>query len=250
MSVDRRLSPVHWISETYTIQRDYTHRDTNLMPALYDITVKLFYQLSNFFFWPVAISLIVLFVWSLIELGRLAYNVFQRRGDEATNLEALGSALEADFRRNRFSDGKLNGVKLSIGLLGFWQRLEKRRGTLETAKNFEMLLDQALREEESQTTARLDFSRALVRLGPMLGLAGTIIPLGPALQSLLTGDMGGMVNHLVVGFGAVVCGLVMSGIAYAITLVRERWARADVEAMENLCELMMQARSDNAGIPA
>jgi len=100
------------------------------MPALYDITVKLFYQLSNFFFWPVAISLIVLFVWSLIELGRLAYNVFQRRGDEATNLEALGSALDADFRRNRYSDGKLNGVKLSIGLLGFWQRLEKRRGTL------------------------------------------------------------------------------------------------------------------------
>jgi hypothetical protein len=33
-------------------------------------------------------------------------------------------------------------------------------------------------------------------------------------------------------------------------LVRERWARADVEAMENLCELMMQARSSDAGIPA
>ena len=75
----------------------------------------------------------------------------------------------------------------------------------------------------------------------MLGLAGTIIPLGPALQSLLGGDMAGMVNHLVVGFGAVVCGLVMSGVSYFITLVRERWTRVELKEMENLCELVLRA---------
>jgi len=48
--------------------------------------------------------------------------------------------------------------------------------------------------------------------------------------------MAGMVNHLVVGFGAVVCGLVMSGVAYFITLVRERWTRVELKEMENLCE--------------
>ena len=76
----------------------------------------------------------------------------------------------------------------------------------------------------------------------MLGLAGTIIPLGPALQSLLGGDMAGMVSHLVVGFGAVVCGLAMSGIAYVVTLVREHWARLDPKEMENLCELLHTSR--------
>jgi biopolymer transport protein ExbB/TolQ len=80
----------------------------------------------------------------------------------------------------------------------------------------------------------------------MLGLAGTIIPLGPALQSLLGGDMASMVNHLVVGFGAVVCGLVLSGAAYGITLVRERWARVDLKEMENLCELVMRVRRPQA----
>lgn len=54
--------------------------------------------------------------------------------------------------------------------------------------------------------------------------------------------MAGMVGHLVIAFGAVVCGLVLSGIAYAITLVRERWARVDLKEMENLCELIMRAR--------
>jgi biopolymer transport protein ExbB/TolQ len=53
--------------------------------------------------------------------------------------------------------------------------------------------------------------------------------------------MAGMVNHLVVGFGAVVCGLMISGIAYAITLVRERWARVELKEMENLCELVLRA---------
>lgn len=75
----------------------------------------------------------------------------------------------------------------------------------------------------------------------MLGLAGTIIPLGPALQALLGGDIATMIDHLVVGFGAVVCGLVLSGVAYYITLVRERWARIDVKDMEDLCELVMRA---------
>ncbi|MGC4083060.1 MAG: MotA/TolQ/ExbB proton channel family protein [Vicinamibacterales bacterium] len=75
-------------------------------------------------------------------------------------------------------------------------------------------LDEALRREEIEMTTRLDRSRAFIRIGPMLGLAGTIIPLGPALQALLGGDIATMIDHLVVGFGAVVCGLVLSGVAY------------------------------------
>lgn len=50
-------------------------------------------------------------------------------------------------------------------------------------------LEETLQQEEIEVTSRLDRSRALVRIGPMLGLAGTIIPLGPALQALLGGDM-------------------------------------------------------------
>jgi biopolymer transport protein ExbB/TolQ len=48
-----------------------------------------------------------------------------------------------------------------------------------------------------------------------------------------------------VGFGAVVCGLVMSGVAYFITLVRERWTRVELKEMENLCELTLRALRSN-----
>lgn len=48
-------------------------------------------------------------------------------------------------------------------------------------------------------------------------------------------------DNLVVGFGAVVCGLVLSGVASYFTLVRERCARIDIKDMEDLCELLMRA---------
>lgn len=108
-------------------------------------------------------------------------------------------------------------------------------------QHVDLWLEEVLQQEEIAVAGRLDRTRLFVRIGPRLGLAGTIIPLGPALQSLLDGDMAGMVNHLVVGFGAVVCGLVMSGVSYFITLVRERWTRVELKEMENLCELVMRA---------
>lgn len=108
-------------------------------------------------------------------------------------------------------------------------------------QHVDLWLEEVLQQEEIAVAGCLDRTRLFVRIGPRLGLAGTIIPLGPALQSLLDGDMAGMVNHLVVGFGAVVCGLVMSGVSYFITLVRERWTRVELKEMENLCELVMRA---------
>jgi biopolymer transport protein ExbB/TolQ len=215
------------------------------MASLYDLTVQLFYQLSNLFFWPVSVALIVLLIWSLIELGRLFANIWQKRSDRRTDLNALGNVLDKGFARVTGSGTQIGGVPVSLALQRFWGQLESRRADLEHTAHFELILEQILRTEEARVTSRLDFSRAMVRLGPMLGLAGTIIPLGPALQALLTGDMGGMVGHLVVGFGAVVCGLMMSGIAYSITLVRERWSRVDLEEMEHLCELLVSARNNN-----
>ena len=61
------------------------------------------------------------------------------------------------------------------------------------------------------------------------------------VERLFDGEVVAMVNHLVIGFGAVVCGLMLSGIAYLVTLVRERWTRVELKDMENLCELLLRA---------
>jgi biopolymer transport protein ExbB/TolQ len=205
----------------------------------YNFAVSAFYQLSNFFFWPVTIALVALFIVALADTGRLFYQAWRRRSEIRTDLVALARRLST-IDSARWTGATLHDVALSPSLRAFWAKVEDRLAALPPDAPVDLWLEEVLQQEEMAVASVLDRSRALVRLGPMLGLAGTIIPLGPALQSLLGGDMASMVNHLVVGFGAVVCGLVLSGAAYGITLVRERWARVDLKEMENLCELVMR----------
>lgn len=211
---------------------------------LYQSATQLFYQLSLLFFWPVCIALLGLFSWSLIDLGAMLFQSWQRSREPRTDLAGLGDRLDEYFELGRPLAG------LSPRLARFWSRIEPHLGRTLSSKSFDLWLEEILQEEELAVANRLDRTRAMVRLGPMLGLAGTIIPLGPALQSLLTGQMSEMVSHLVIGFGAVVSGLVLSGIAYVITLVRERWARVDVKEMENLAELLLRAKAGSLTPPS
>lgn len=211
------------------------------MSGLYGGATQLFYQIANAFFWPVAIALLVLFALCLADLGRLVVEWWRRRSEPATDLSAIAVTLAVDLRTAGRGRDVLADVRMSRSLARFWGRVSSRLRAVQSTQNLDVWLEETLQQEEIDVAARLDRSRALVRLGPMLGLAGTIIPLGPALQALLAGDVAGMVNHLVIGFGAVVCGLMMSGIAYVITLVRERWSRIELKEMENLCELIVRA---------
>lgn len=211
------------------------------MTNLYGGATQVFYQISNAFFWPVAVALLVLFALALVDIGALLVQWRRKRREAPTDLSAVAVALAMDLRTAGGRRDVLANVAMSPSLARFWGRVQARLRAVESSENLDVWLEETLQQEEIDVASRLDRSRALVRLGPMLGLAGTIIPLGPALQSLLTGDVAGMVSHLVIGFGAVVCGLMMSGLAYVITLVRERWSRVELKEMENLCELILRA---------
>jgi len=65
--------------------------------------------------------------------------------------------------------------------------------------------DRALREKrlgdyEIAADKELGQSKLLVKIGPMLGLMGTLIPMGPALVGLATGDIGSMAHNTPGGF--------------------------------------------------
>ena len=52
------------------------------------------------------------------------------------------------------------------------------------------------------------------QLGPILGLLGTLIPLGPGLAALGSGDIVTLVEALTVAFDTTVTGLVIGVLAY------------------------------------
>jgi biopolymer transport protein ExbB/TolQ len=209
------------------------------MTNVYRITITLFYHLANAFFWPVAATLLALMAFVWVDLGRALFTFYQKRRETRSDLSAIARALA----QSKIGEGTgvLDDVPLSPSLKRFWTKVEARLKNAGSSANLDLWLEEVLQQEEIAVANRLDRTRMFVRIGPMMGLCGTIIPLGPALQSLLGGDMASMVGHLVVGFGAVVCGLVMSGVSYFITLCRERWTRVELKEMENLCELVLRA---------
>ncbi len=71
-----------------------------------------------------------------------------------------------------------------------------------------------------------------IRLGPILGLAGTLIPLGPALVALSGGDIATLSSKLVVAFTTTVLGLLIGGACFAMHSVRRHWYMQDLNDIQ------------------
>ena len=101
--------------------------------------------------------------------------------------------------------------------------------------------DRALREKllgdyEIAADKELGQSKLLVKIGPMLGLMGTLIPMGPALVGLATGDIGSMASNMQVAFATTVVGIVIGAIGFITLQVKQRWVADDMNILEYVVE--------------
>lgn len=88
----------------------------------------------------------------------------------------------------------------------------------------------------------LAISKTLTKMGPMLGLMGTLIPMGPALVGLSTGDIASMAYNMQVAFATTVVGLFASAIGFITQQVKQRWYLQDMTQLEFLAELLNENR--------
>ena len=89
----------------------------------------------------------------------------------------------------------------------------------------------------------LAISKTLTKLGPILGLMGTLIPMGPALVGLSTGDIASMAYNMQVAFATTVIGLVAGAIGFLTQQVKQRWYLQDMTNLEFLSELLNEKRA-------
>jgi biopolymer transport protein ExbB/TolQ len=103
-------------------------------------------------------------------------------------------------------------------------------------------LQKLLADFEIAADKDLAISKTLTKMGPMLGLMGTLIPMGPALVGLSTGDISSMAYNMQVAFATTVVGLFTSAIGYITQQVKQRWYLQDMTNLEFLVELLNQKR--------
>lgn len=87
-------------------------------------------------------------------------------------------------------------------------------------------------ELEAIAVRRLEVLRIATRVGPMLGLVATMIPMGPALMALADGNLQDVSRNLTVAFSAVILALIASAITYCVVSVRRRWLATELAELE------------------
>jgi biopolymer transport protein ExbB/TolQ len=198
---------------------------------------QLIYDIARILLWPVLIAAVLCLVWVLIELGVLLYELwlrFRYRDLDALEVRALRA-------RKAFHDGKprtayryLQENNYSLVVVRFLYDLIRNYQTERLAAKPLKLLQ----EYEFYTIKRLERTRILVRIGPMLGLMGTLIPLAPALVGLASGNVQELSDNLVTAFSVTVIGLLIGGLAFLVSIVRDRLYSQDISDMEYLLELL------------
>jgi len=115
--------------------------------------------------------------------------------------------------------------------------------------NLDIALERLLQASELGLIKSLDCIRFVIRVGPALGLMGTLIPMGISLSAMAQGDMPKMAGSMVTAFTTVVVGLACSVLAYGMSLVKEKWVRADMREMEFMTEGMLRSAGQHREIP-
>lgn len=88
-------------------------------------------------------------------------------------------------------------------------------------KNFPDDMDRSAFELSARK--RLERTDILTRVSPMLGLMGTLIPLGPGLAGLGQGDLSILTNAVTVAFDTTVMGLLAGIVGFVLGRLRRRW---------------------------
>ncbi len=163
-------------------------------------------------------------VWLVFEVGRFSVELFQRarfrRGYDVRKVAAAVRQVPEKVAAGLSAMGP-SGV-VSAARVGMGDGSDRSRSAIL----------KALSDAELESARRLERTRMLVRIGPILGLMGTLIPISPALVGLAQGDVETLSSNLVIAFSTTVVGLLVGGVAYVITTVRERHHRQDISDLE------------------
>lgn len=148
----------------------------------------------------------------------------ERRGFDLKAWLAAGRVLDAGEPRVRALPAPLRTLLLEV-------RRQRARGALASGG-----LEHLVLEREERVRHSVNASRMLVKVGPSLGLIGTLIPMGASLASLASGNLETMAGQMVVAFTSTIIGLATGTLAYVVAATRQAWVTETVREQRYLAE--------------
>ena len=185
-----------------------------------DSLVEILYLIAGGLLLPVLLVLLALLCATLVALGGLAREAVERKKAAPAWRRFLRRLRSGDVAPEAFYDSPWSG---------YIERF--RRETASFAENA-LGVKKCLDDLEIDAARRLARLSVATRVGPMLGLVGTLIPLGPALTGLAEGNMETLSGNLIIAFATTVFGILIGGLAYAMGLVRRVWYEQDLSDLE------------------
>jgi biopolymer transport protein ExbB/TolQ len=148
----------------------------------------------------------------------------ERRGFDIKRWLKMGRALDTDPARLAVLPSPLRALVRDVDEA-------RRAGSLQHGG-----LEHLVLEREERVRHGLVPSRMLVKVGPSLGLLGTLIPMGTSLASLATGNLEAMAGQMVVAFTTTIIGLATGTLAYVVAAARQTWVAELVREQRFLAE--------------
>ncbi|MCD4812450.1 MotA/TolQ/ExbB proton channel family protein [bacterium] len=188
------------------------------------VLTNVLYWISTALLIPVIVTLIAIFVMTLILLGGF-YGSYTKRLHLKKKKQTLLKQL--------MNHEKTEDMSADIQQYRFFYFVEQCR-----IKKWQSIIsDKLLADYELENHKQLEKARTMMRLGPMLGLMGTLIPMGPALVGLASGDIESMAVNMQVAFSTTVVGVFVGAIGFVIQLIRHRWNTEDLNDLQFVMEV-------------
>lgn len=190
---------------------------------------QVLFWVANSLLIPDIIMLLLLFIRSLLLIGGI-YNQYMAK------------------RRN---DSRFNTLIRELtpeGIDGLRQALPARDNSLYMRYLRDLLTsppspdysDYLIAGFENEAEKDVVLSKLLTKIGPVLGLVGTLIAMSPALVGLSTGDIGGMAYNMQVVFATTVVGLVISGVGLVSLQFKQRWYAQEVNNLDYVSRKLIE----------
>ena len=172
-------------------------------------------------------------VASLFLLGEIIAEYFKNRKSKSVDIYDLISKISAAT-----SIDNLKQIITASNVPESQKRILTRISDTHSMKKSsrEAAARRLVEMEEERIDKNLNKTDIITRIGPTLGLMGTLIPMGPGLAALGAGDINTLATSLTLAFNTTIVGIGSGALCYVLGKIRKSWYDrylADLDALSD-----------------